>query len=308
MLKLEKVSRRSRALTAGLPQCLQGGSVAAFNVISGCPFECHYCKYRARSKTPADKVVLYTRIADQLAEELADLARRKHLPRMVLFNTISDAFFGDRLAAHVAAESLSHLFARGIYVNLSTKGLVPRSLYEVLARHPGQVTVTLSVAATSESFQRLFEPRVALADERLAGLKELHAMGVPVRGRIEPLIPMENDSEKDVGDLLGRFRKAGAREVVMAYLQLDHATRKRTRERLGNVQQSMLIPWFQDPNGDTGMFIDRAYRKKKYLEFKAMGEALGVRVVVCACRNADIYSGRCFVLPAAVASPERSLF
>lgn len=307
MIRVERIQRRSRALTAGLPQCLQTGDVSAFNVISGCAFECHYCKYRARGRTPADKVVFYTHIAGQLAEELDDLAGRRQLPRMVLFNTISDAFFGDTKVAEVARDCLASFFAHRIYVNLSTKGLLPRSTYDIVAGNASLITVTGSIAALSESFQRLFEPRIASAEERLARLRELHELRVPVRGRIEPLVPMENDSEKEIETLLALFRRAGVREVVLAYLQLDRPTRERLRHKLGEVQMSMLMPWYRGPDGEPTMLVERAYRARKYLEFKAIGKRLGVRVVVCSCRNADIYTGRCFVMPARLEKAARSL-
>jgi DNA repair photolyase len=307
MIHLEKIRRRSRALTAGLPQCLQTGDIAAFNVVSGCALECHYCKYRARGRTPPDRIVFYTHIAQQVGEELSDLSNRRQLPRMVLFNTISDAFFGDSKVAEVAKDCLDQFFAHKIYVNLSTKGIVPRTLFDVLSSNPSLVTVTGSVSALSESFQRLFEPRVATAEARLERLRELHDLRVPVRGRIEPLIPMENDSEKEIETLLGLFRRAGVREVVIAYLQLDRPTKARLRGKLGEVQMSMLMPWYRTPHGEPTMLVDRDYRSKKYLEFKAIGERLGVRVVVCSCRNADIYTGRCFVMPAKLERQARSL-
>ncbi len=253
-------------------------------------------------------MVLYTELPAQLDEELRDLAARRQLPNMVLFNTTSDAFFGDPNAHRIAQECLELLFDHRIYVNLSTKGLLPRSVYEVLTRNPSRVTVTGSVAAPTESFQRLFEPRVCGAEERIARLRELHEIGVPVRGRIEPLIPMENDSEKDFEKLVSLFRKAGVREIVTAYLQLDRPTRQRLRERLGTVQFSMIMPWYRDPNGDPMTLLDRDYRKKKYAEFKEVGRRLGVRIVVCACRNADIFTGRCFVVPAPLTPPKKELF
>jgi len=307
MIHLEKIRRRSRALNAGLPQCLQGGDTTAFNVISGCAFECHYCKYRARGRTPPDKVVFYTHIAQQLSEELADLSSRRQIPRMVLFNTISDAFFGDAKVAAVAGDCLGHFFAHKVYVNLSTKGIIPRALFDILSSNASLVTVTGSISALSESFQRLFEPRVATAETRLSSLRQLHDLRVPVRGRIEPLIPMENDSEKEIETLLGLFRRAGVREVVIAYLQLDRPTRTRMRQKLGEVQMSMLMPWYRTQHGEPTMFVDREYRGRKYLEFKAIGERLGVRVVVCSCRNADIYTGRCFVMPAKLEKQAKSL-
>lgn len=308
MSKFVKEKRKSRVLGKGLPQCLAGSGTYALNVISGCPLQCNYCKYRARHPETAEQVVLYSDLPRQLAEELDALESRGQKPRMILFNTVTEAFFGNGRANAAAKECLSLLISRGIFVNISTKGLVPRELYEVLAARPELVTVTCSISSFSESFQRLFEPRVVLAEDRLTRVRELTEVGVPVRGRIEPLIPMENDTRQQVRELVRRFRRAGVREIVTAYLQMGPEVSRRLRERAGRVELTMLLPWFRDQDGAPTYLLDRDYRERKYKEIKEIGAEFGVRMVVCACRNADMFTGRCFVMPAALEpTPARRL-
>jgi DNA repair photolyase len=306
-MKTIKKREKSRALTGGLPQCLTNSGTSAFNVISGCSFACRYCKYRARQQGLEQAVIIYTRLADQVIAELSQLETRGQLPRMILFNTTTDGFCGLKEVNKIAAACLEAFFARGIYVNLTTKGLLPDEVIEVLIRHSELVTVTGTVAALSESFASRFEPHVPPAPQRLAILRRLLERGVPVRGRIEPLIPMENDGERDIMSLLELFRRSGLKEVVVSYLQLDRFTRPHLKQRIGAVHYGMLKPWYEDSDGVGRFLSDKEYRLKKYNEIKKLGTKAGVRVMVCACRNADLYTGRCFVMPAQLNGPQKTL-
>jgi len=297
LLKYHSKKRKSRALGSGLPQCLADTRALSFNVISGCPLECNYCKYRARNFTPDDNIYLYSRLPTQLREELEGLKKRGQEPVVVLFNTVSESFFGHTAVNKTARRCLEILLDHGVYVNLTTKGIIPTDMFEVMARKAESITVTCTIASLSESFQRTFEPRVSPAQERLTLIRQLSAVGIPVRARIEPLMPMENDSEKQLKELLLELRSAGIRDVVISYLQMDHDVVARLKERIGRVQVSMLAPWYRDANRELTPLLDANYRKKKYQEIREMGSRLGMRIIVCACRNADMFSGRCFVVP-----------
>ncbi len=305
MGELRISEKKSRAFTSGLPQCLADAGVLAFNVVSGCPVDCHYCKYQTKDPSRADVVHLYTLLGQQARDELASLARRGSLPNMVLFNTVSESFFGNALANRVAGEALEALFSAGVYVNLTTKGIMPRSVMDIASRYPHLITVTVNVASLSESFHRLFEPRVAMPDDRFHMIRRLRELGVPVRGRIEPLVPTENDSAKDLEPLLARFREVGVKDVVVAYLHYGVDVANRLARRVSRVQTALLGPWYRGPNGETVHLVDKEYRKRKYTEFKQIAQRYSMRLLVCACRNADIYSGRCFVMPAPIQGPEK---
>lgn len=307
MIKYHRKREKSRALGKGLPQCLRDRRVYSFNVISGCPMECNYCKYRARDQERTDHVFVYTGLAKQLSRELDKLEGTDRFPTMVLFDTISDAFFSNTLVDRIARDCLDVLLSRGIFVNLSTKGLIPAEVIEVMARKPEMIMVTYSISSLSESFQRVFEPRVPSALDRLRMVKRLADARIPVRGRIEPLIPMENDTPGQVEQLLALFRKNGVREVVTSYLQMDQAVAERLKQRTGRMQFSMVASWYRDVDGHLVQQLDRDYRRKKYEELKQLGEKHGVRVIVCACRNLDMFSGRCFLVPADMSSRPRSL-
>jgi len=216
---------------------------------------------------------------------------------MVLFNTTSDAFCGESLIERVARDCLEVLLSRGIFVNLSTRGTLPAEVIEVLTRRADMVIVTYTIAALTESFQRGFEPRVPPAEDRLRMVKRLSMARIPVRGRIEPLIPMENDSPSHLEQLLSQFRKAGVSDVVTSYLQMDQAVAERLKQRTNRLQFSMIAPWFRDPNGALLQQLDREYRRRKYQEIKTLGAKYSIRVHVCACRNLDMFQGRCFVVP-----------
>lgn len=307
-IQVQKKKRKSRALGTGVPQCLARMGVYSLNVLSGCAYECAYCKFRAKKQTPADSVVLYTELPDQLAEEVEGLKRRGSDFRLVLFNTASDAFFGDPGANEIAARCIQILLDNDIHVSIATKGLIPPDLLDILAARPHLVVVNANVASISESFQRNFESRLPPLTQRIAAIKAVRARGVPLRGRIEPLMPMENDSREQVERLLAIYREAGVREVVVSYLQMSPEVATRMRDRVNRVQASMLGHWYRSPEGRLERLLDRKYRHRKYGEFKEAAERLGMRVLICACRNADMYSGRCFIAPPRLESlPKKKL-
>jgi DNA repair photolyase len=289
--------RKGRALGAGVPQCLANQGIVTLNVLSACPLECHYCKYRARSKSPTDQILRYSDLPAQLDEELAQLKRRNRVPPLALFNTVTECFIGDAQVDRCARQCLEVFFSHAIHVSLTTRGLVPPEVMGVLARRPDLITVTSTIASLAESFQRIYEPRIVPAKERLALMRQLRAVGIPVRGRIEPLIPMENDSARQLQELLAEMRGAGVREVIVSYMQMDPSVWARLRERVSRVQFSLLSPWYRTQEGELAFLLESAYRKRKYEEIKALGSKLDLRILVCACRNADMYTGRCFIVP-----------
>jgi len=307
-IHVQKKKRKSRALGTGVPQCLARMGVYSLNIVSGCAYECAYCKFRAKKQTPADTVVLYTELPEQLAEEVEGLKRRRHDLRMVLFNTASDAFFGDAQTNEIASQCLRNLLDNDVHVSIATKGVLPPEVVDILATRPHLVTVAMNIAAVGESFQRNFESRVPPLSERLAAMSAVRARGIPLRGRIEPLMPMENDSREQVERLLAVYRDAGVREIVVSYLQMSPDVATRMKDRVNRVQASMLGHWYKSPEGRVERQLDRKYRRRKYEEFKESAARLGMRVLVCACRNADMYSGRCFVVPPRLESlPKKKL-
>jgi DNA repair photolyase len=263
-------------------------------------YDCAYCKYQSRLYASGNEVHGYLQLHDQLREEVVSL-RRRNLPlRMVLFNTTSDCFCGDSKAEEAAARCLEVLLTHDVFVNVSTKGVIPVRGLEVLARRPELSMVNYNLTALSDSFQRSFEPKVPPVAERLRFLKGMAARRLPVRGRIEPLIPMENDSAEAVEATLRAFKDAGVREVVVSYLVMDQSLEHRFARMLGRVHASMITHWFRDMEGSIRRYLPVDLRKRKYAEFKQIGAKIGVRVIVCACKNADIFTGRCFVLPSPV--------
>lgn len=297
MISYERKKRKSRALGTGIPRCLQNMNIYSVNIIAGCAFECAYCKFRARRFTARNTVIIYSQIAEQLDEELTALERKGQAVRMVLFNTGTDAFSGHEKVDDLAFRSLKTLFEHGVHVGITTRGILPEPCLCLLVENRHLVTMTYGVTSTSESFRRLFEPSVPPIEKQVAVMKRLTGHSIAVRGRIEPLIPMENDSREDVERLLAVFRSAGVREIVISYLQMLPEVVHRLKSRVNRVQASMLSHWYKSPDGLLLRQLESRYRKRKYGEIKDIATHMGMRSLVCACRNADMYSGRCFVVP-----------
>ena len=309
MPRLVKKTRKSRALSTSVPQCLSGLGVSSLNVLTGCLFECAYCRFQARKYTTPDTAFFYVDLPRQLREELASLKKRNQTPIMVLFNTASDAFWGDKRVEDIAAGCLDVLFEQGIHVCITTKGIVSDRLLDQLSSRIDLVSFNYGICSLSGSFVRLFEAGVPPLEERLAFLERLRRARIPVRARIEPLIPMENDSDKDLETLFRRLYQSGIRDVVASYLQMPAEVASRLQERLKPVHFSMLLHNYRKPDGGTARLLPEELRKKQYSQLKALGARVGIRVIVCACQNADIFSGRCYLVPSGLeAAPNRGLF
>jgi DNA repair photolyase len=297
LISYERKKRKSRALGTGIPQCLKKMGVYSVNILAGCAFECAYCKFRARRFTSRNTVIIYSQIAQQLDEELSALEAKGEKARMVLFNTGTDAFCGNERVDKLALKSLETLFGHGVHVGITTRGIISESCLELLRDQAHLTTITYSLASTSEAFRRTFEPLVPPVEEQVKMMKTLTGSGLAVRGRIDPLIPMENDATDQIEKLLGVYRSAGVREVVISYLHMLPEVANRLKSRINRVQASMLSHWFRSPEGRMQRQLESKYRKQKYETIKESATRMGMRALVCACRNADMYAGRCFLVP-----------
>ena len=297
MQTIQWEGRKPRILGRGVPHCLKELDVYSLNILVGCPFECDYCKYQARGFTPPNVSRAYREAPTQLADELRMFKRKSRTLRMVLFNTACDVFVGDHNLEALARECIRVLQNHKIYFSLATKGLPSTETLELLAQAPHDCHLLWTVAATDDAFSEAFEPRVPSTTDRMERIAEATALGLTVRGRIEPLIPMENDDARQVEALLRRFKRAGVTEIVAGYVQMTPELVVRVGERLPRGRRNMLLHWFVDNRGQTRGFIDPNYRKRRYEEFKKLAEGLGMHLVVCACRNTDLFAGRCHSVP-----------
>lgn len=298
MPEFRVLARKSRALgvTSSL-SCWNEQGLFTLNLVHGCPFECAYCKYRAHAYLKPDYYEIYPYIQQQLIEELAALRRRRHPIRAVLVNTDSDAFFGDPRVDKAAALCLEVLVLHHVPIFLQTRGILPDPVLAQLQKAPEGSRVLYGISSVQEEFVSAFEPNVPTLVQRRRLLHALVDRGIPVRGRVDPLIPQENDQDDAVAALFAEYAKAQIRHVSVSYLTWNAELGERLAKRLAPGRSALLQQWFRDQEGVVRPMLPREYRLARYRRFVDIGKSLGLQVHVCSCRNADLSRTACLGVP-----------
>lgn len=299
--------RKTYGLGTGVPSCLKDRGIYSLNIVNGCPFECSYCVYQCRSGVQNNKTIVYTKISELVDQELRQYLRKGKPIRMVLFNTATDCFFGSADVHRIASECISVLQRHNVFFTLSTKGVIPMDILQSLAKKPELCQINYGISSWSDSFCSTFEPGLPPQADRMECLSRIHRLGLRLRGRIEPLIPMENDSLDSLEAVFRALSRCGAREVVIGYLRMTPEVQDRMARFLPKVHLSMLKRWFRGEDGTPGGTVSREVRKENYDRIKEFGKKIGMNVIVCACRNSDLYRGRCWVVPEAPAAGPKTL-
>lgn len=304
MPEFRVLARKSRALgvTSSLT-CWNDHGLYTLNLVHGCPFECAYCKYRAHTYLKPDYYEIYPTLQLQLLEELAALRKRRHPIRAVLINTDSDAFFGDARVEKAAASCIEVLVLHQVPIYLQTRGILPESVLAHLQKAPEGSRVLYGISSVQEEFVRLFEPNVPSLIQRRRLLYDLVQRGIPVRGRVDPLIPQENDQDDAVADLFAEYARAEIRHVSVSYMTWNAEIAVRLNNRLPPGRTALLQQWFRDREGVLRPMLPRDYRLARYRRFVEIGKSLGIQVHVCACRNADLSRTACLGVPPAAPPP-----
>lgn len=314
MAEYRLLSHKSRALGASSSlSCWSEEGLFSLNIVHGCPFECAYCRCRAASHLKSEYYEIYTSLHLQLGEELVALRKRRHPIRAVLVNTESDAFFRDPRAEHAATQCLEVLALHGVPVFLQTRGIMPDATLDVLQRSAPGTRVIFNIPSLSAEFQRVYEPRNPSLTERRRLLHALEKRRITVRGRIDPLLPQENDQEDAVASVLNEFARSGVAHVAVSYLVWSQPVAERLRERLDPTRTLLLNQWYRDTDGIVRPYLSRDYRLSRYRRMVEMAKERGITLHVCACKNTDLSRTVCLgsppaaPLPTAPVRPQRTI-
>lgn len=135
-------------------------------------------------------------------------------------------------------------------------GTMPTALSRALLDARDFATVEIGMPSLDAALCRELEGTLAATpDERLRLATAVSARGVPVRGLIEPLVPMLNDQVAAVEPLLSALVDAGVHRVSVRYLVLTHGRAKSLTRRLSRMHRALVQGIFSDQPwlpGDAG--------------------------------------------------------
>jgi DNA repair photolyase len=240
------------------PQCdFPSGHRYCINVYTGCAHRCEYCYARAYEPDGAATKQNFARL---IAKDMEDLEVFDVPPAPVYLSNSTDPFQPlEAVAGHtwLALEQILRHRCRFMTVTILTKNpLLPvqqgyLDLFQALGalpndhsrqsefakrQQPGFVT-EVSLAFWREEARAHYDPGAPPVGHRIAGLRALHAAGVPLVLRIDPLFPRsplpttpetkvadfgppEAQTLDDLERLVGLARELHVRHVVYSALKI----------------------------------------------------------------------------------------
>ncbi len=189
----------------------------AINPYRGCEFGCHYCYARythefmelRETREFEDKIFAKGAVGPLLRRDLAKVPRGD----VIAIGTATDPYqpaerrFGrTREILEVFAED------RGRTLSITTKSDLAARDIDVLRRigERNAISVTMTVTTVDTELARALEPRAPRPDLRLAALEQLARAGIRAGVFTAPLMPLINDSERQLEAVARAAKAAGA--------------------------------------------------------------------------------------------------
>jgi len=197
------------------------------NPYRGCEFGCKYCyaRYAHEFMELRDPELFERKIYAKRFERSAFRTEVHRLKRgeTVWIGTATDPYQPAERRYKITRRMLEVLAAeRGLDIGITTKSdLVARDaelLFRVAAKN--RVRVNLTITTLDETLARLLEPRAPRPELRLAAVRKLSAVGVPVCVLAHPVMPLINDSEQSLDAVCAAATANGASSFSAAPLFL----------------------------------------------------------------------------------------
>jgi DNA repair photolyase len=193
------------------------GAIAAFdytlNPYIGCSFGCSYC-FAASFVADEEKKAAWGTWVEVKKDALHELARADLKDKTIFMSSSTDAYQPLELQTRLTrsiVEFLSEPFRQPRLTVQTRSPIVARDI-DLLRRYK-RVRINMSITTDSESTRKLFEPKCASIDRRLAALERASAAGVPVSVGVCPILPINDPmtfaksiaAVKPVATYIGRF-------------------------------------------------------------------------------------------------------
>ena len=293
-LKVVAWQRRAEVLTRPKLPCLT--DFHTINLSAGCPNECRYCYAQSYAHHPGwGTVAYYANAREKLKEELARLRRK---PRLVYFSTASEPFLAAPQVLDDMHEIMATLLEMGAALLISSKGLIPDRFIDLFSHYPGKVLVQVGITTLDDVARQVIEPRAATVRQRLDNLARLHAAGVGVEARMDPLVPGLTDTDASFKGLLPALAHAGVRQAVVSFLFLrwginfpnDLASGDWSARSMRRLYTHRVTDYC---GGGTIWLPEATYRNERLNALEAIARDIGIAVKICRCKNSDLPEAQC---------------
>jgi DNA repair photolyase len=293
----ERLAKRSLTMVARRGPLLRPSPVSpgvyGLDLTAGCDHGCPFCHIQVSARYPGkDRVLFDPRVVERLEDAFHALELQ---PKTVVLSPSSEPFPAQRAVRESSERVIDWLLARGIRIELLTRGRVSRRLVAKLAAHSGRVRVGMAFTTVDRKLTRILEPRAATPRGRLRTLTRLLEAGVAVDVRLEPLIAGLTDTEEVLRPLFRGLARAGVRNVVAHYLFVNSVITESLgaalsplgwTERIGEAYQSG--PVFGVGTLGPMKHLLRETRQAGLAHLSSLGAGFGLLVETGAAQNPDL--------------------
>ena len=295
MFQLTASNRKSGILTKPTLPCLK--DYHAINLTSGCPFECRYCYAQGYSKNPGKgNITYYSNSYEKLREELP---RKKIKPRMIYFSTYCDPFVPIQEVLDQQFQIMELILSNRIPILILTKGQIPNRFFDLFSKFNDLVNVQVGLTTADDEVRKMIEPNAASVTKRLQNISSLLAIHVKTELRMDPLIPRLTDTRNSVETLLRTVADIGCKRAIASFLHIRKANQKAMDFSLADWNFLSIKKKLYTANeklGGEGYGItlpSKNYRLERLKTISEIGNAFGISIKPCGCKNPDITKCSC---------------
>ncbi len=230
--------------TSNLP-----GLEYALNPYRGCSHGCVYCYAPDILRMVGEEEWgSFVDVKEGLPNVLAGELKKKDRG-IIGLGTVTDPYQDKEIKANNTRYCLEQITRKKWPVCIQTKSdLVVRDI-DVLSGMEN-VEVGITITTLDKELASIIEPGAPGPERRLDALRTLAENGIRTWAFLGPVIPMMNDSENGITELLGAIRDAGIGEVQFDRLRIKPLLRERMAVILGremDVEMDVIAGILDDP-------------------------------------------------------------
>ena len=185
------------------------------NLYRGCQHGCIYCDSRSKCYN-IDHAFEDIEVKENALELLEDALRRKRQRCMIGTGAMTDPYIPIEEKLEYTRRALKQIKKYGFGITVHTKSdRVLRDL-DILKRinNSTKAVVQMTLTTADEKLCKIIEPNVSTTKERVRALRILHDEGIPTVVWLCPILPLLNDTEENISEILNMCIDTGVRGVL----------------------------------------------------------------------------------------------
>jgi DNA repair photolyase len=294
-LKVVSWNRKGAVLTRPALPCI--AHFHTLNLTAGCPNECFYCYTQSYQFVPEWGTVAYFgNMRDRLRDELP---RMKRPPVLVYFSTYGEPFLLVKPILDAQFDIMRILLEHGIWLLISTKGIVEDRFINLFAHYPKCIHVQVGITTVDDAARAVLEPYAATVEQRLDNLRRLYTAGVSCEPRLDPLVPGLTDTDESMGQLMKTLGEILPGNRVAASFMFLRWGIKPPKVKSYNgwsfpEMRKIYTHRVTDYCGGGKIWLPTTeYRKERYDTLRKLSCENNLDLHLCACKNSDITTSDC---------------